>query len=85
MLSNILTMSLGIVNGQQWRGVRGVLVGMLQRSWGSGFAAGDGLRKGLKFGDNFLAITSSACAILDSSARSLSTPTSVMIFDSSEH
>ena len=45
---------------------------MRQWSWWSGFAAGCGLRHGLKFGANFLAITSSACAILESSASSLS-------------
>ena len=43
-----------------------------QRSGWFGFAAGSGFRWGLKFGDTFLAITSSACAILESSASSLS-------------
>jgi hypothetical protein len=57
---------------------------MLQRSWWSGFPAGSGLRSGLKFGDNFLAITSTACAILESSARSLFTPVFVMVLDSTE-
>jgi len=55
---------------------------MLQLSWWPGFAAGSGLRSGLKFGDNFPAITSIACAILESSARSLSTLIFVMALDS---
>jgi len=57
---------------------------MLQRVWWSGFAGVSGLRTGLKFGANFLAITSKACAILESSARSLSTLTFVMVLDSTE-
>jgi hypothetical protein len=44
----------------------------------SGFAVGSGLDWGLKFGANFLAITSSACAILESSPRSLFTLRFVM-------
>jgi len=43
-----------------------------------------GLRSGLKFGDNFLAITSTACAILESSDRSLSTLSFVIVIDSTE-
>ena len=57
---------------------------MLQWSWWSGFAAGCSLRQGLKFGASVLAITSSACVILESSARSLSTPIFVMVIDSIE-
>jgi hypothetical protein len=57
---------------------------VLQRSWWPGFAAGAGLRRGLKFGEYFLAITSSACAILASNARSLSTLIFVMVLDSTE-
>jgi hypothetical protein len=44
---------------------------MLQRSGAFGLAAGCGLLRGLKFGEIFLAITSSACAIRESRARSL--------------
>ena len=55
-----------------------------QRASGQGFATGSGLRSGLKFGDNFLAITSTACAILECSARSLSTLVFVMLIDSTE-
>jgi len=40
---------------------------------GSGLAAGCGLLWALKLGDNFLAIASSACAILESRAKSLAT------------
>ncbi len=58
---------------------------MLQRSWWSVFPAGCALRSGLKFGDIFLAITSSACAILESSARSLSTLIFVMILERNAH
>jgi hypothetical protein len=50
----------------------------LQPSCWSGFAVACGLRSGLKLGDNFLAITSTACAILESSARSLFTLAFVM-------
>src|SRR6266705_5993022 len=55
---------------------------MLQRSGWSGFAAGAGLGRGLKIGDNFLAITSIACAILERSSRSFFTLLFVMVLDS---